>query len=87
MKSSDVVEGYANLKWDELGFCLIPVDYMYVMKCSKEKNFSDGILTRFGRLEMNPSSGILNYGQVSVINQMINKQTLKWTYISFERNQ
>ncbi|KAH9694933.1 Branched-chain-amino-acid aminotransferase 2 [Citrus sinensis] len=60
---SDVVEEYANLKWDELGFCLIPVDYMYVMKCSKEKNFSHGILTRFGRLEMNPSSGILNYGQ------------------------
>ncbi|KAH9655396.1 Branched-chain-amino-acid aminotransferase 2 [Citrus sinensis] len=59
----DVVEEYANLKWDELGFCLIPVDYMYVMKCSKEKNFSHGILTRFGRLEMNPSSGILNYGQ------------------------
>lgn len=73
MKSSDVVEEYADLKWDELGFGLIPIDYIYVMKCSKEKNFLHGVLTRFGNLEMNPSSGILNYGQVSVINQMLKK--------------
>ncbi|KAL5857582.1 hypothetical protein ACOSQ3_005040 [Xanthoceras sorbifolium] len=55
---------YANLKWDELGFGLIPTDYMYVMNCSKEENsFSKGSLVQFGNMEMNPSSGILNYGQ------------------------
>ncbi|TXG64014.1 hypothetical protein EZV62_011008 [Acer yangbiense] len=62
--SSDFKGEYANYKWDELGFGLIPTDYMYVMNCSKEENsFSKGSLVRFGNMEMNPSSGILNYGQ------------------------
>ncbi|KAK3193186.1 hypothetical protein Dsin_024496 [Dipteronia sinensis] len=61
---SDAKVEYANYKWDELGFGLIPTDYMYVMNCSKAENsFSEGSLVRFGNMEMNPSSGILNYGQ------------------------
>ncbi|KAJ4716065.1 Branched-chain-amino-acid aminotransferase [Melia azedarach] len=60
----DVNKEYADLNWDELGFGPIPIDYMYVMKCTKdEKYFSQGTLTRFGNIDMNPSSGILNYGQ------------------------
>ncbi|XP_022762830.1 branched-chain-amino-acid aminotransferase 6-like [Durio zibethinus] len=55
---------YANVNWDELGFALTKTDYMYVMNWSKEQEkFSQGILTRFGNIEMCPSSGILNYGQ------------------------
>ncbi|KAJ0077766.1 hypothetical protein Patl1_37283 [Pistacia atlantica] len=54
---------YANVNWDELGFGLTPTDYMYIMKCSKEENFSPGTLTPLGNMEMSPSSGILNYAQ------------------------
>ncbi|KAJ0011433.1 hypothetical protein Pint_33576 [Pistacia integerrima] len=54
---------YANINWDELGFGLTPTDYMYIMKCSKEENFSPGTLTPVGNMEMSPSSGILNYAQ------------------------
>lgn len=50
--------------WDELKFSLIPTDYMYVMKCSSgEGAFSQGHLTRYGNVELSPSSGVLNYGQ------------------------
>ncbi|KAH9694944.1 Branched-chain-amino-acid aminotransferase 6 [Citrus sinensis] len=62
--SSHVSEEYANVNWDGLGFGLTPTDYMYIMNCSKGQKFSQGTLTRFGKTEMNPSSGILNYGQV-----------------------
>ncbi|KAH9694950.1 Branched-chain-amino-acid aminotransferase 2 [Citrus sinensis] len=55
----------ANINWDNLGFGIIPTDYMYIMNCSKDQHFSQGTLTPFGKIEMNPSSGILNYGQDS----------------------
>ncbi|KAK4782859.1 hypothetical protein SAY86_007233 [Trapa natans] len=59
---SDAVE-LANLDWDNLGFGLLPTDYMYSMKCDRGGNFSNGELQRFGNIELNPSSGVLNYGQ------------------------
>lgn len=43
----------------------MPTDYMYSMKCSQGENFSKGELQRFGNIELSPSAGILNYGQVS----------------------
>lgn len=50
--------------WDELKFSFTPTDYMYVMKCSSgESAFSQGHLTRYGNVELSPSSGVLNYGQ------------------------
>ncbi|KAH9655432.1 Branched-chain-amino-acid aminotransferase 2 [Citrus sinensis] len=61
--SSNVNGEYAKINWDVLGFGLIPTDYMYIMNCSKDQHFSQGTLTPFGKIEMNPSSGILNYGQ------------------------
>nr|KJB16102.1 hypothetical protein B456_002G212600 [Gossypium raimondii] len=55
---------YANVNWDELGFALTKTDYMYVMNFTEEEQkFFNGTLTRFGNIEMCPSSGILNYGQ------------------------
>lgn len=58
-------EKYADMNWDELGFNLVPADYMYVMKCSLEKGFTftQGNITPYGNIEMSPFSGILNYGQ------------------------
>ncbi|XP_022772951.1 branched-chain-amino-acid aminotransferase 2, chloroplastic-like isoform X2 [Durio zibethinus] len=36
---------------------------MCIMRCSKEENFKEGRLTRFGNIEISPSAGVLNYGQ------------------------
>ncbi|RDY07834.1 putative branched-chain-amino-acid aminotransferase 7, partial [Mucuna pruriens] len=60
---SDAVESYADINWDELGFSLVPTDYMYVMKCAKGDKFSQGSILPFGNIEISPSAGILNYGQ------------------------
>ncbi|CAJ1929166.1 unnamed protein product [Sphenostylis stenocarpa] len=53
----------ADIEWDSLGFGLQPTDYMYIMKCARGGTFSKGELQRFGNIELNPSAGILNYGQ------------------------
>ncbi|KAJ6847685.1 branched-chain-amino-acid aminotransferase 5, chloroplastic-like isoform X2 [Iris pallida] len=53
----------ADVNWDELGFGVVPTDYMYVMKCSRDDTFSSGGLNPYGNIELNPSSGVLNYGQ------------------------
>lgn len=55
----------ADLDWENLGFGFIATDYMYIMKCAHGENFSNGELQRFGNIDLNPSAGILNYGQVS----------------------
>lgn len=52
------------MDWDNLGFGLIPADYMYTMKCSNDY-FEKGRLSRYGKVELSPSSGVLNYGQAS----------------------
>jgi len=56
----------ADIDWDNLGFGLQPTDYMYIMKCARGGTFSKGQLQRFGNIELNPSAGILNYGQVGL---------------------
>ncbi|KAL6222747.1 hypothetical protein ACLB2K_006138 [Fragaria x ananassa] len=53
----------ADIEWDNLGFGFLPTDYMYVMKCAQGGSFSDGELQLFGNIELNPSAGVLNYGQ------------------------
>lgn len=53
----------ADIDWDNLGFGFCPTDYMYVMKCGRDGNFSKGELQRFGNIELSPSAGVLNYGQ------------------------
>lgn len=56
----------ADIDWDSLGFGLQPTDYMYFMKCQQGGTFSKGELKRFGNIELNPSAGVLNYGQVGL---------------------
>uniref|UniRef100_A0ACD5TW36 Uncharacterized protein n=1 Tax=Avena sativa TaxID=4498 RepID=A0ACD5TW36_AVESA len=63
-RSDDDNSGGGDMDWDNLGFGLTPTDYMYVMRCSQgEGGFSRGELSRYGNIELSPSSGILNYGQ------------------------
>uniref|UniRef100_A0A7C9D940 Branched-chain-amino-acid aminotransferase n=1 Tax=Opuntia streptacantha TaxID=393608 RepID=A0A7C9D940_OPUST len=53
----------ADIDWDNLGFGLIPTDYMYTMKCVRDEGFSKGELRRYGNIEISPAAGVLNYGQ------------------------
>ncbi|TVU47835.1 hypothetical protein EJB05_07448 [Eragrostis curvula] len=59
-------ESGGDIDWDNLGFGLTPTDYMYVMRCSVTEDggaFTRGELSRYGNIELSPSSGVLNYGQ------------------------
>ncbi|KAJ4966372.1 hypothetical protein NE237_018221 [Protea cynaroides] len=56
-------EEYADLNWDDLGYGLVPTDYMYIMKTSENEKFSFGELNRFGNIELSPAAGVLNYSQ------------------------
>ncbi|PSS31517.1 Branched-chain-amino-acid aminotransferase [Actinidia chinensis var. chinensis] len=52
-----------EIDWDNLGFGIKPTDYMYVTKCTDDGLFEQGQLNRYGNIELNPSAGVLNYGQ------------------------
>ena len=58
------VDEYADVDWDNIGFGVMPSDYMYIMKCSKDENFEKGQLNPYGNVEISPAAGVLNYGQV-----------------------
>ncbi len=55
----------ADLDWENLGFGLVQTDFMYIAKCGPDGNFSKGEMVPFGPIELSPSAGVLNYGQVS----------------------
>lgn len=57
-------EECVDINWDELGFAFVQTDFIYVMRCSQDQKFSNGALNRYGNIELSPSSGVLNYGQV-----------------------
>ncbi|XP_015059338.1 branched-chain-amino-acid aminotransferase 2, chloroplastic-like isoform X2 [Solanum pennellii] len=50
--------------WDNLGFKLIQTDYMFMTKSSQNGNFEKGKLNPYGNIELSPSAGVLNYGQI-----------------------
>lgn len=54
---------YADVDWDNLGFGLMPTDYMYQMKCGQNGTFERGQVKPYGNIELSPSAGVLNYGQ------------------------
>jgi hypothetical protein len=56
-----------DLDWENLGFGIVQTDYMYIAKCGTDGNFSEGEMVPFGPIALSPSSGVLNYGQVSRI--------------------
>ncbi|XP_044474787.1 branched-chain-amino-acid aminotransferase 2, chloroplastic-like isoform X2 [Mangifera indica] len=62
-QSAYSVDECVDMDWDNLGFGLVPTDYMYSMKCSDYRNFEQGQLSRYGKIELSPSAGVLNYGQ------------------------
>ncbi|PKA58128.1 Branched-chain-amino-acid aminotransferase 5, chloroplastic [Apostasia shenzhenica] len=58
------ISDLADINWDNIGFGLVPTDYMYIAKCAKGGTFIEGELKPFGPIQLSPSAGILNYGQV-----------------------
>jgi hypothetical protein len=58
------VDELADIDWDNLRFGIQKTDYMYHMKCCQDGEFCEGDLRPFGNIELSPSAGVLNYGQV-----------------------
>ncbi|KAG6505548.1 hypothetical protein ZIOFF_037908 [Zingiber officinale] len=56
-------EERTDIDWDALGFGLVQTDFMYVMRCTLDREFSTGALNKYGNIELSPSSGVINYGQ------------------------
>ena len=52
-----------DINWDELGFNIINTKSMYFSKCKHDGNWSGGGLIPFGKIELSPAAGVLNYGQ------------------------
>ncbi|KAH9626195.1 hypothetical protein KSS87_022244 [Heliosperma pusillum] len=53
-----------NIEWDNVGFSIKKTDYMYIMKCSSDDEFTqEGELKPYANIELNPAAGVLNYGQ------------------------
>ncbi|KAH0883117.1 hypothetical protein HID58_059213 [Brassica napus] len=51
---------YANVKWEELGFSLIPTDCMYVAKCRQGESFREGKIVPYGDISISPCSPIFS---------------------------
>lgn len=50
----------------------MPTDYMYQTKSCKNGHFKQGQLNPYGNIQLSPSAGVLNYGQVFVTNLSLN---------------
>lgn len=57
---------------------------MYVMKFSADGEFLSGGLQRFGNIELNPASCVLNYGQVINSNDCAFCLSFTWIYWSLD---
>lgn len=55
-----------GIDWDNSGFHLVPMDYMYVMKCNLGGEWRNMELQPFGNPEISACARVLNYGQVRV---------------------
>ncbi|CAN4095309.1 unnamed protein product [Withania somnifera] len=52
-----------DIDWENLGFHLIPTDYMYLTKSCENGHFKQGQVNPYGNIQLSPSAGVLNYGQ------------------------
>lgn len=52
-----------DIDWNNIGFGIRPTDYIYITKSSADGIFEQGQLNPYGNIELNPSAGVLNYGQ------------------------
>ncbi|XP_060173352.1 branched-chain-amino-acid aminotransferase 2, chloroplastic-like [Lycium barbarum] len=52
-----------DIDWENLGFHLMPTDFMYLTKSCEDGHFKKGQLNPYGNIQLSPSAGVLNYGQ------------------------
>lgn len=76
--------GLADISWENLGINPMTTDFMYVMKFSGNGEFLSGGLQRFGNIELNPASCVLNYGQVIYSNDCTFCLSFTWIYWSLD---
>ena len=53
----------ADIDWDILGFDAVETRSMFVAHCSIDGEWTDGSLMPYGKIELSPAAGVLNYGQ------------------------
>jgi len=53
----------ANIDWDSLTFSMTKTDFMYVAECQLGQPWQVGNIQPYGKLEIDPAAGVLNYGQ------------------------
>ena len=53
----------ANIDWDSLGFNPIETRSMFIANCPIDGKWEFGSLVPYGKIELSPAAGVLNYGQ------------------------
>ena len=53
----------ANIDWDSLGFNPIETRSMFIANCPIDGKWESGSLVPYGKIELSPAAGVLNYGQ------------------------
>ncbi|CAN6830050.1 unnamed protein product [Brassica oleracea] len=86
LRTSKGDDKYANVKWEELGFSLIPTDCMYVAKCRQGESFTEGKIVPYGDISISPCSPILNYGQV-LFSLITSTAVAYWNYFISARGE
>ena len=53
----------ANIDWDSLGFNPMETRSMFIANCPIDGKWESGSLVPYGKIELSPAAGVLNYGQ------------------------
>ena len=53
----------ANIDWDSLGFNPMETRSMFIANCPIDGKWESGSLAPYGKIELSPAAGVLNYGQ------------------------
>ena len=53
----------ANIDWDSLGFYPMETRSMFIANCPIDGRWESGSLVPYGKIELSPAAGVLNYGQ------------------------
>ena len=52
-----------DIEWDQLGFDAIDTRSMFIATCVNGNSWEGGSLVPYGKIELSPAAGVLNYGQ------------------------
>ena len=52
-----------KIDWDSLGFDVIETKSMFKATCKQGETWQKGSLVPYGKIELSPAAGVLNYGQ------------------------